>query len=117
MQNAYVRTRAVMRKAREIQPTTGLAYASLEPSERDIVTNLYRFPEVIKMAAEEYDPSMIANYCYDLAKGYHKFYHDVQILRAESDAARTFRLQLSQAVANTLRTGMDLLGIDMPERM
>jgi arginyl-tRNA synthetase len=59
----------------------------------------------------------VANYCYDLAKQYHRFYHDFSILNAESDAAKAFRLKLSQAVAHTLKTGMQLLGIEMPARM
>ena len=63
------------------------------------------------------DTSLFANHCYNLAKAYHKFYHDFSILKAESEEAKQFRLILSIAIANVLKTGMDLLGIEMPDRM
>jgi len=78
---------------------------------------LYTFPSLIQEAAASYDPSTIANFCYTLAKSYHKFYHDYSILRAETEEAVAFRLKLCQATANVLRFGMDLLGIEMPEKM
>jgi arginyl-tRNA synthetase len=117
IQNAYVRVRSVLRKggAQDLAPAA--EYAPLETLEKEIVGQLYAFPEVIRQAAAEYDPSAVANYCYDLAKAYHRFYHDFSILNADSAPARAFRLQLSQALANVLRHGMELLGIEMPERM
>lgn len=117
VQNAYVRIQSVLRKAGDYMVEPAKHYTVLKSQEKDIITKLYSFPELIKVAAEEYDPSTIANYCYDLAKSYHKFYHDFSILKAESEAAKAFRLILSNAVSNILRFGMDLLGIEMPQKM
>ncbi|TXB68922.1 arginine--tRNA ligase [Phaeodactylibacter luteus] len=118
VQNAYVRVQSVLRKAAGGVDFGGAkAYGPLANIERELIGQLYAFPALIQEAAESYDPSGIANFCYDLAKNYHRFYHDHSILNAESAAAKSFRLMLSQAVANTLRTGMNLLGIEMPERM
>lgn len=117
VQNAYVRVRSLLRKAGEQDLSTASAYDDLQNQEKEILSQLYAFPELIATAAEGYDPSAIASFCYDLAKNYHRFYHDLSILNADSSAAKAFRLQLSQAVANVLAYAMDLLGIDMPERM
>lgn len=119
VQNAYVRIQSVLRKAKAegLDLTLSHTYQNLETAERDLLIALYKFPDLVKTAAEDYDPSVIANYCYDLAKGYHKFYHDHSILRADTPDAVVFRLQLSQLIANVLSLGMDLLGIEMPEKM
>ena len=121
VQNAYVRTRAVWRKAAATGADQDLAiareYTGLAPAERELVNQLYGFPELIRTAAEQYDPSLIAVFCYELAKNLHKFWHDHSILNAETPAAVAFRLQLCKVVGNTLETGMNLLGIDVPERM
>ena len=121
VQNAYVRTQAVWRKADlkqvDASAETAAAYTELAPTERELINQLYAYPELIKSAAESYDPSLIAMYCYDLAKSLHKFWHDHRILSAESPAAVAFRLQLCKAVGNTLKSGMRLLGIDVPARM
>lgn len=119
VQNAYVRIQSVLRKAKTEPMDLSLAakYDSIAEREKDIVNLLYQYPELIQDAAKNYDPSMIASYCYNLARGYHRFWHDHQILNAESEEAKAFRLQLSTFVGNTLRSAMDLLGIEMPERM
>ncbi|MFZ4560772.1 MAG: arginine--tRNA ligase [Saprospiraceae bacterium] len=117
VQNAYVRVKSVLRKVSEAEAAEASGYTHFFDDEKDLVVQLYRFPEVIQEAAQEYDPSTIANYCFNLAKSYHRFYHERSIIRAESEAARAFRLQLSVAVATVLRNGMDLLGIEMPDRM
>jgi arginyl-tRNA synthetase len=95
----------------------GRGGAVLEPQERELIAQLYRFPATVETAATNYDPSEVANYCYDLAKAFHKFFTDLSILKAETEEAKRFRLQLCAAVANVLETGMGLLGIEMPERM
>ena len=92
------------------------AYAGLEPVERELVLTLYQYPGLIKQAAEELDPSVIANYCYTLAKLFSKFWHDLQIFK-EAEDAKVFRLQLSKLVGIVLKNGMDLIGIEMPDRM
>ena len=117
IQNAFVRVKAVLRKAGDASVAGAMDYKELQTIEKDLIAQLFGFPTQIQNAAKEYDPSIIANYCYDLAKAYHRFYHDCPILRAESDSAKAFRLMLSMAIANTLKTGMDLLGIEMPEKM
>ena len=121
VQNAYVRTRAVWRKAalngKPVDVSQAADYGPLAPAERDLVSHLYALPNLISEAAENYDPSLIAMYAYELAKGLHKFWHDHSILSAETPAARAFRLQLCKAVGNTLKTCLELLGIEAPERM
>ncbi len=118
IQNAYVRIRSVVRKAEQLGSLAAAAdYAQTEPAEKELLTQLYAFPDVIETAAREYDPSHVASFCYNLAKSYHRFYHDHSILGAADEAARDFRLMLSIATSNVLRKGMDLLGIDMPDRM
>ena len=117
VQNAYVRIKSVLRKADEIILMTDSTYSSLETLERSLISELYKFPGIIQQAAEDFDPSLIANFCYDLAKNFHRFYHDHSILGAESEGAKVFRLKLSKAIANALEMGMDLLGIEMPDRM
>ena len=75
------------------------------------------FAAVLRQAGQDYSPSVIANYCYDLTKEYNQFYHDYSVLREEDEAKRQFRLVLSANVAKVIRLGMSLLGIEMPERM
>ncbi len=123
IQYAYVRVSSVVRKAhamgleKKVWQGQAVDYKKLHEIEKQLIGQLYRFPEVIETAAKEYDPSAIANYNYDLAKGFHKFFSELSILKAETEEARAFRLELCQAIANVLKTGMDLLGIEMPERM
>ncbi len=118
VQNAYVRTQAVWRKAgADVDVSAAANYHDLAPAERELANQLYAFPTLIGEAAESYDPSLIAVYCYELAKSLHKFWHDHSILSAETPAAVAFRLQLCRAVGNVLRTGLGLLGIEAPARM
>ena len=117
IQYAYVRISSVLRKAGDADTSAAANYQKLEALEKELAGQLYRFPELVVNAAETYDPSLVANYCYDLAKNFHRFFTEHSILRAESEEAKAFRLQLSKAIANVLKTGMGLLGIEMPERM
>ncbi|KAA3623933.1 MAG: arginine--tRNA ligase [Bacteroidetes bacterium] len=117
VQNAYVRTRSVLRKAGDFSVDSTETYDQVKDEEKSIIIQLQQFPELVQSAAENYDPSDIANYCYNLAKSYHRFFHECPILKAETEAAKAFRLKICVAVGNTLKTGMDLLGIEMPERM
>ena len=75
------------------------------------------FAAVVRQAGQDYSPSAVAAYCYDLVKEYNQFYHDFSILREEDERRRHFRLVLSANVAKVVRLGMGLLGIEMPERM
>ncbi|MEO0790456.1 MAG: arginine--tRNA ligase [Bacteroidota bacterium] len=117
VQNAYVRTQAVWRKAGDRQLDSINQYSALESIEREIIQQLHAFPGLINEAAENYDPSLMANYCYELAKNFHRFWHDHSILNAEKAGAADFRLAFCQAVGQVLKTGMNLLGIQMPDRM
>lgn len=117
IQNAYVRIQSILRKV-EVNNLESISdYTAIDVVEKDLMAELHQFPEVILQAAAEYDPSLVANYCFSLAKSFHRFYHDFSILRAESERAKVFRLQLCKVIGQVLKTGMDLLGIEMPERM
>jgi arginyl-tRNA synthetase len=117
VQNAYVRCSSMLSKADNPDLSPAADYTRLETAEKDLIAQLYQYPETIVQAAAEYDPSMVASYAYDLAKSFHRFWHDFRILQAESEAAKAFRIQLSMAVRNTLRSALDLLGIEAPEKM
>ncbi len=117
IQNAYVRIQSVKRRLNDQTFDEIADYAEIDPTEIEILKSLITYEEEILKAAEHYDPSGIANYSYELAKKYHKFYHDVRILKAETKAAKSFRLMLSHNVAKVLKHSMHLLGIEMPERM
>ena len=117
VQNAYVRIQSVLRKAGEQDLSAASAYKKLETAERGLIAQLFAFPTLIVEAAEAYDPSSVANFSYDLAKSYHRFYHDYSILNAETEAAKAFRIKLSKAVAHSLKLALELLGIEVPSRM
>ncbi len=119
IQYSYVRTNSLaQRVAQENIDMSGYAaYANLQPAEKELLKALYEYPGVVQLAANDYDPSQVANYCYNLAKTFNRFWHDVKVLQAETPAARAFRLQLSMAVGRVIRSGMLLLGIEMPSRM
>ena len=119
IQYAYARICSVLRKAAEqgIATTTLSKDIALSDAEIELVQQLSTFPAVVRQAGEEYSPSLIANYSYDLVKNYNRFYHDFSILKEENTDVRAFRLQLSRNVAKILRHAMSLLGIELPERM
>lgn len=117
VQNAYVRVQSLLRKAADLEQDEPSPYREVEESERHLLQLLTIYPEVIIKAANDLDPSGVANFCYDLAKSFHRFYHDVKILSADTSGARKFRLSLSRAVAQVLEHAMNLLGIEMPQRM
>ena len=85
--------------------------------EEGLIQMVADFAAVVKQAGEDYSPSIIANYTYDLVKEYNQFYHDYSILREENEAVKVFRIALSANVAKVVRLGMNLLGIEVPSRM
>jgi arginyl-tRNA synthetase len=89
----------------------------MHQKEKELIKQLQLFPEVIQNAAEQHSPALVANYTYDLVKEFNSFYQNVSILGANSEDEKIFRVQLSQVVANTIKNGFGLLGIDVPERM
>ena len=120
IQYTYARIRSILRKAQDAGidlPTTLPTGVALSTKEEEIIQQLADFAAVVRAAGEDFSPSAIANYCYDLVKNYNQFYHEFQILREENADVRAFRLVLSQNVAKVVRLGMGLLGIEMPERM
>jgi arginyl-tRNA synthetase len=119
IQYSYVRIHGLLLKAAKenIDRATANAYTDIQPQELALLKSLYSYPAMVEQAAESYDPSLVANFCYALAKDYHKFWHDLHVLQAETEAAKAFRVSLSQAVGQVLQSGMLLLGIEMPERM
>ena len=117
IQNAFVRIQSVLRKAGDFDATIAGNYLEFVLEEREIIQQLYQYPSVIEESALQYDPSAIANYAYALAKNYHRFYHEHSILKADDLAVRSFRLCMSKAVGSVLNHSMNLLGIEMPEKM
>ncbi|MDE6535569.1 MAG: arginine--tRNA ligase [Muribaculaceae bacterium] len=118
IQYTYARIRSVLRKAAEAGMTIG-DYSTAVPGEREItlIQRLADFPAVVQEAGRTYSPALIANYVYDLVKEYNQFYHDCSILKEEDVALRSLRLQLCETVASVVRTGLNLLGIGVVERM
>ena len=117
IQNAFVRIGSILRKANPDGATLSFSYPSLAPVEKDLIMLLASFPKVVSVAAEKYDPSEVAAFCYGLGKTFHKFYHDMSIMKAESEDAKAFRITLATAVQKVLRDGMELIGVAMPSRM
>ena len=95
----------------------GQGGGSLSPKEIALIQHLAAFGASIQQAGSDYNVSVIANYCYDLAKEFNGFYHDFQILKEPDEQKRAVRLALCEAVAKVIKTGMGLLGIEVPERM
>ena len=120
IQYTYARIQSVLRKAAEAGiaiPEQLHAGIELSTKEEGLIQMLADFAAVVKQAGEDYSPSVIANYCYDLVKEYNQFYHDFSILREENADVKVFRLALSREVGKVVRLGMGLLGIEVPERM
>lgn len=120
IQYTYARIQSVLRKAKEAGieiPAQLPAGIELSEKEEGLIQMVADFAAVVKQAGEDYSPSIIANYTYDLVKEYNQFYHDFSILREENEAVKIFRLALSENVAKVVRLGMGLLGIEVPDRM
>jgi len=119
IQYSYVRINSLMQRValENIDLTMADQYLDLQAAEKELLVALHEYPGILQNAANNYDPSLIANFSYSLAKSFHKFWHDVRVFSAPTPEARAFRLQLSKAVGQVLLSAMDLLGIEMPERM
>ena len=121
IQYTHARIKSVLRKAAEqgIDYTGNSLDNSLPISGKEsyLIQLLSEFTTVVKEAGNEFSPALIANYMYELVKEYNQFYHDFSILREENEALKRFRLVLSERIASVIKTGMGLLGIDVPERM
>jgi len=120
IQYTHARIQSILRKAAEqgiILPEAMELSVPLSEKEEGLVQLLAEFSPVVKQAGSEYNVSLIGNYVYELVKEYNQFYHDYPILKEEHTALRDFRLMLSKNVALTIKKGMSLFGIDVPERM
>ena len=120
IQYTYARIRSIMRKAQAQGITIPAALADDAPlngKETDLIQKLNDFGAAVAQAGIDYSPSGIANYCYELTKQFNQFYHDYSILNADDDAQKTVRLVLAANVAKVIKNGMELLGIEVPERM
>lgn len=122
IQYTYARIRSIMRKAAEegIKLNANLytdEKSQISEKELGLIQMLIGFQDVVRQAADDYNPSVIANYCYDLAKEFNQFYHDFSIMHEPSRELKLFRLVLAQNVGKILKLGTGLLGIEMPERM
>lgn len=120
IQYTYARIQSVLRKAVEqgiSLPEALLSDINLTVKEEGLVQSVADYAGIIKQAADEYNPALIANYVYDLVKEYNQFYHDHSILKEENVDLKNFRLILSDNVAKVIKSGMALLGIEVPDRM
>ena len=118
IQYTYARIRSILRKAADAGIVSKeLPSAELSDKEIALVQQLAAFGAAVRQAGSDYNVSVIANYCYDLAKEFNGFYHDFQILKEPDEQKRAIRLALCEAVAKVIKSGMGLLGIEVPERM
>lgn len=117
VQYTYARIKSVLRKVRGEWSIVSAEHQPLLPLEKEIIILLEQFPATVEEAATLYDPSKIALYVFNLAKTFNSFYTEHSIANAESEEKKTLRVKLAQLTAQTLQTGMHLLGIKMPERM
>ena len=120
IQYTYARIRSILRKAQAegINIPATLEYTMpLNEKEIELIQKLNEFGAAVEQAGKDYSPSGIANYCYELTKAFNQFYHDYSILGADTEEEKVVRLVLAQNVGKTLKNGMALLGIEVPERM
>ena len=120
IQYTYARIRSILRKAAAegiTIPTTLSDEMPLNEKEIELIQKLNEFGAAVEQAGKDYSPSGIANYCYELTKAFNQFYHDYSILGADTENEKVVRLVLAQNVGKTLKNGMALLGIEVPERM
>ena len=120
IQYTHARIRSILRKAEAegiALPETLDADMPLNQKETELIQKMNEYGAAVEQAGKDYSPSGIANYCYELTKEFNQFYHDYSILSADSDKEKTVRLVLAANVAKTLKNGMNLLGIEVPERM
>lgn len=120
IQYTYARIRSILRKAAEANvniPVVLADNAPLNEKEIELIQKMNEYGAAVEQAGKDYSPSGIANYCYELTKLFNQFYHDYSILNADSDDEKTVRLVIAKNVAKTIKNGMALLGIEVPERM
>ena len=117
IQYTHARIQSVISKRGSKENSPEKYNSALKDAEKDLLVILNKYPEVITVAAKEHSPALIANYVFELAKMFNKFYHEEPILKAEDEAVRQFRLELSAATASVIKKAMSLLGIAVPDKM
>jgi arginyl-tRNA synthetase len=117
IQYTYARIQSILRKAEEKVSTALMTSVEMHPKEKELIKIIQQFPETIQLAAENYSPALIANYTYDLVKEFNSFYQNVPILATDNETEKAFRVKLSKAVGEIIKSAFSLLGIDVPERM
>ncbi|MCK4569356.1 MAG: arginine--tRNA ligase [Bacteroidales bacterium] len=119
IQYTHARIHSLLKKAksRGLKLYDGVFNGDVHPKEKEVIKLLYSYPEVIKDAAAQYSPSIVAAFVYDLAKEYNQFYQEISILREEDTDKAAFRLSLSHFTASVISSAMELLGIHVPEKM
>ncbi|MGI4022273.1 MAG: arginine--tRNA ligase [Janthinobacterium lividum] len=117
IQYTYARIKSVLNKGAIKADAVFMPVKTVSAVEKDLIVQLAEYPTVLVQAANAYSPAVIANYVYELAKVYNKFYHEENILKAEEEVVKQFRLQLSKVSAYIIEKAMNLLGIKVPERM
>ena len=120
IQYTYARIRSILRKAAGQGVTIPDALADNMPlcqKETELIQKMDEFGAAVRQAGKDYSPSGIANYCYELTKDFNQFYHDYSILNADTEEEKVVRLVIAKNVAKTIKNGMALLGIEVPERM
>ena len=115
IQYTYARIQSILRKAETQTELSNLL--ELHPKEKELVKQLQLFPEAIQQAGVQCSPALIANYTYELVKSFNSFYQNVSILGTDNNEEKSFRIQLSKAVSDVIKTAFGLLGIEVPERM
>jgi arginyl-tRNA synthetase len=119
IQYTYARIRSILRKAQDAQNTQNTLNTQITLSDKEIelIQKMNEFGAAVEQAGKDYSPSGIANYCYELTKVFNQFYHDYSILNEPDADKRAVRLVLAKNVAKIIKSGMSLLGIEVPERM
>ncbi|HLA54891.1 MAG TPA: arginine--tRNA ligase [Flavobacterium sp.] len=117
IQYTYARIQSILRKANDLNLASDTSGIVLHEKEKELLKQLTLYPEVIQNAAENHSPALVANFTYDLVKEYNSFYQSLSILGEEDEVKKSFRVQLSKKVADTIASAFGLLGINVPERM
>ena len=118
IQYTYARIQSILRKATSLGiKGESLSVVQMHPKEKELIKQLQLFPEIIQQAGSQYSPALVANYTYELVKSFNSFYQNVSILGADNEVEKSFRIQLSQAVSDVIKTAFGLLGIQVPNRM
>jgi arginyl-tRNA synthetase len=121
IQYTYARIQSILRKAGEVSLEASraldLTAVEMHPKEKELIKIIQQFPETIQLAAENYSPALIANYTYDLVKEFNSFYQNVPILATDNETEKAFRVKISKAVGEVIKSAFALLGIEVPERM